>query len=224
MNISQYIDDNLDELIDDIGDGQTLSFENVLKYSGHKPNIIVEDNENTFVNEDNEAVYENEDTHIDLDDEEDHIQTNSIEEDLEFYLELINIFMKYYNEKFEKHDNFFSGVKDFKKDTSTAMELFFDAIIEFKKLKEKLATDISEIDNEMKDDEESINNITMKFYFNYEDKEKIKNLFDTWEHQIYCLEINKQKIICPSLIICLNYIKNNNLINNKWQIFNLRDN
>ncbi len=146
----------------------------------------------------------------------------SEDDGMSFYFGLMNVFMKHYNNKFEKHDNFFTGIKDSLKDTSNPMELFFESIIEFKQLKTSIIKDIE--DEEIKDNDESVNNLTLKFYFNYEDKQKIAGLFDMWEGQIYCLEFINQKIIFPSLIVCLNYIVVNNLTNKDWTIFNLRDN
>lgn len=148
---------------------------------------------------------------------------NNPDTDTKFYFGLMNIFMKYYNEKFEKQHNFFSGIKDFQKDTSNPMELFFDAIIEFKMLKENIVNGLPEND-EVRDSDDSITTMAMKFYFNSDQKQKITNLFEMWEGQIYCLEYGPSKIISPSLIVCLNYIMVNELVNNEWTIFNLKDN
>ena len=160
------------------------------------------------------------------DQEEDELESESEEKtdsDTKFYFSLMNIFIKYYNDKFEKQDNFFTGIKDFQKDTSNPMELFFDAIIEFKMLKENILSGLPE-DDEVRDSDDSINNMAMKFYFNNNQKEKITNLFEMWEGQIYCLEYGKDKIISPSLIVCLNYIMVNELVDTNWTIFNLKDN
>ncbi len=130
--------------------------------------------------------------------------------------------MKYYNEKYEKQHNFFTGIKDFPKDTSNPMELFFDAKIEFKMLKDNIISGLPE-DDDVKDNDESITNMAMKFYFTSDQKEKITNLFEMWEGQIYCMEYDNKKIISPSLIVCLNYIMVNELVNCEWTIFNLKD-
>lgn len=153
---------------------------------------------------------------------DDNICVQGVDDGMSFYFGLMNVFMIHYNNKFEKHDNFFTGIKDNLKDTSNPMELFFESIIEFKQLKISIIKDIE--DDEIKENEESVNNLTLKFYFDYDDKQKIYNLFEIWEGQIYCLQFNDNKIISPSLIVCLNYIVVNNLINKDWTIFNLRDN
>jgi hypothetical protein len=133
--------------------------------------------------------------------------------------------MLYYNEKFEKSDNFFSGVQNVDMDTSNQMELFFEAIIEFKNLKSKISKDIELNDKNdvILENENSLNNITMKFIFNETQEDKIKYLFDLWEGQIYCLNISSEKFFTPSLIVCLNYIQTNNLEFGTYNIFNLRN-
>jgi hypothetical protein len=156
--------------------------------------------------------------------EKKNLDINCVQEDsndIGFYFRLMNVFMKHYNNKFEKADNFFTGVKDLQKDTSNPMELFFEAIIEYKQLKESILKDIE--DDEIKENDESLNNLTMKFYFINSEKDKISNLFNIWEGQIYCLEYKNQKIVSPSLIVCLNLIMENNLFDKEWTIFNLRD-
>jgi hypothetical protein len=208
MDITKYINDNLDEIIDD----PDLFIENALNNNSYN------DNEDDYNDDNIDELYENLKNHKEKDD--DQVNDNNVDVDIDFYYNLINIFMIYYNDKYEKKEHFFSGISDVNKDTSSAMELFFDAILEFKQLKEKLVKDF---DDDVKEDENLINSIILKFYFDYEDKVKIENLFDIWEGQIYYMEIDKKKIIFPSMIICLNYIYRNNLINSKWSIFNLRN-
>ncbi len=160
------------------------------------------------------------------------------ETDNEFYFSLINVFMKYFNEKFEKTVNFFSGIKDYNKDTSNQMELFFEAILEFKQLKENIMKEyenipITKTESEIETEtDENINNkvneITLKFIFSEDHPEKIQYLFENWKNQIYCLTINldknKIKLFSPSIIVCLNYILENNLdVQDNWNIFNLRE-
>ena len=126
-----------------------------------------------------------------------------------YYYNLINIFIKYYNNKFDKIENFFVGVKDINKDTSNQMELFFDAIIEYKIVKEKLNLDDFE---------------TMKIIYNNTiDSEKILELFDKCSGQIYSLEYNDTKYISPSLVICLNYIYENKISDEYWDIYTMRN-
>jgi hypothetical protein len=128
-------------------------------------------------------------------------------EDPEYYFKFINIFMKYYNDKYNKNENLFSNIEDKHKDTNSALELFFEAIMEFKDLKEKL-----NIENDLLD----------KYYDS--DSEEILNLMNSYK-QVYCLEIlennkDKKKIITISLIICLNYVLVNKI--KKWNIFILK--
>lgn len=121
--------------------------------------------------------------------------------------------MKFYNEKFNKNENLFSNIENKDKDTNSSLELFFEAIMEFKDLKEKL--NIDEID-------------LLDKYYDY-DSEEIVNLMNSYE-QVYCLEINEdnkkinednKKIITISLIICLNYVLVNKI--EKWNIFMLKN-
>ena len=58
-----------------------------------------------------------------------------------YYIYLINLFIKYYNNKYDKNNNFFDGIKDSNKDTSNLMELFFEAIIELKLVKKYFDTE-----------------------------------------------------------------------------------
>ena len=61
----------------------------------------------------------------------------------DYYFRLLNLFIQYYNEKFNKKDNFFSNnIKNVGNlETTNQMELFFEAIIEYKNLKKKLNLD-----------------------------------------------------------------------------------
>ncbi len=82
--------------------------------------------------------------------------------------------------------------------------MFFEAIMEFKDLKEKLNIDALDL---------------LDKYYDSDSKE-IVNLMNSYD-QVYCLEINEgKKIITISLIICLNYILVNNI--EKWNIFMLK--
>ena len=147
-------------------------------------------------------------------DNENNINNNNDDENYEdddgfYYYNLMNIFIKYYNNKFDKIENFFVGVKNVDKDTSNQMELFFDAIIEYKTVKDKLNLEDIEI---------------MKIiYNNNNDPEKILKLFDEWVGQIYSFEYKDNKYISPSLIICLNYIYENKLIDENWNIYTMRN-
>ena len=125
-----------------------------------------------------------------------------------YFFHLINIFTKYFNNKFNKNEHFFSDIKNLNSDTSNQMELFFDSIIEFKLLKETLKLD---------------NNDCFKIIYSESESEKILEIFSNWNNQIYMFEFDNKKIISPSLLVILNYIYENNIINNDWNIYNLRN-
>jgi hypothetical protein len=204
MDIDKFIDNNLDEILDN-----PAFF------------ISAEQNKNKVVNiyegedlEEEEDIIDFQDVHEMLEkkraiineetnNEKQTIDTSS--EEPEYYFKLINIYMNFYNNKYNKNENLFSNIEDKYKDTNYALELFFEAIMEFKNLKEKL--NIDEID------------LLDKYYDN--DSEEIVNLMNSYE-QVYCLEINEdnKKIITISLIICLNYVLVNKI--EKWNIFMLK--
>jgi len=206
MDIDKFIDDNLEEILDN-------------------PAFFISAEQNTKENKNVVNIYEGEDLeeYDDIDFQEIHemfekkkevIKNNSIKneekdlkennyEDPDYYFKLINIFMKYYNNKYNKNENLFSNIEDKHKDTNSALELFFEAIMEFKDLKEKL--NIDEID------------LLDKYYDS--DSKEIINLMNSYA-QVYCLEINDNKIITISLIICLNYVLVNKI--EKWNIFMLK--
>ena len=196
MDIDKFINDN----IEDILDNQTFF---ISTEPGAKVNIY--EGEDL---EEQEDIIDLQDVHEMLErkkEKEKTIKDNVVEEDPEYYFKLINIFMKFYNNKYNKNENLFSNITDKDKDTNSALELFFEAIMEFKDLKEKL--DIEQID------------LLDKYYDS--DSKEIINLMNSYE-QVYCLEINEdnKKIITISLIICLNYILVNKI--EKWNIFMLK--
>lgn len=127
----------------------------------------------------------------------------------EYFFNLMNIFVKYYNNKFDKVEHFFSNVKDYDKGTTYQMEMFFDSIIEFKMFCEcmKLSGDKA-----------------MEHMYKETEPEKISKLFEKWDKQIYMFELGELKLFTPSLIICLNYIYDKNILDSDWNIYNLRDN
>ena len=203
MDIDKFIEDNLDEILDNPTLFINSEQEKEIKKKVIKSHDIIDNtNEDECLDEiiDYQDLYELGEKNK-KNKEEDYI------EDTDYYVKLLNIYIKYYNEKFNKKDNLFSNIKNQDKDTNSALELFFEAIIEFKDLKEKLNLD--EID------------LLNKYY--KEDDNEIMNLMNTYE-QVYCLEVNEdkenRKIITISLIICLNYIIINKLDN--WNIFMLK--
>jgi len=205
MDIDKFIDDNIEEILDN-------------------PSFFISKEQTTKENKAiNKNIYEDEDLEeddiIDLQDvhemlerkkeaeknkENDNLENTN--EDPEYYFKFINTYMIYYNNKYNKKENLFSNIENKEKDTNSALELFFEAIMEFKDLKEKL--NIDEID-------------LLDKYYDSESNEII-NLMNSYE-QVYCLEINenKKKIITISLIICLNYILVNKI--EKWNIFMLKN-
>jgi hypothetical protein len=106
-----------------------------------------------------------------------------------YYFNLLNIFIKYYNDKYNKNENFFTNIKDIDKDTTPQMELFYEMIIEY---------------NLLKEDVEGNKGIC--------DKEDVHKLIKNPKYQqVYCLELpNKECIYSPSLLICLNYLIEHN--------------
>lgn len=136
--------------------------------------------------------------------------TNLIENDDGYYFfNLMNIFVKYYNNKFDKVEHFFSNINNIEKDTTSQMELFFDAILEFKMMVEKMGLN---------------NDEAMKQLYKESEPEKISAMFEKWNLQIYMFELDELKLFSPSLIVCLNYIFEKNILNLDWNIYNLRDN
>jgi hypothetical protein len=223
MDLEKYINDNLDELIDDdniiIKNDINIDIDidiDINKISEKNNFNLEEDNED--LEEDNDDLYEQlyyktiskiNNIKKENEDNEDNQDNNKLDEedDLFYYFNLINIFTKYYNEKYDKKDNFFTGIVDKEKDTSVLMELFFEAIIEFKSIKSKL----------------EIENFQLLNYM-LEDREKLPVLFDEFD-QVYCLElgIENKKIFTVSLIICLNYIYEYDILEKNWKIFNLKE-
>jgi len=209
MDIDKFIDDNIEEILDN--PTFFISPEQITK---ENKNIV---NKNIYEDEDLEEqddIIDLQDVHEMLEKRKEAIKNkenpskeniNEDPEDPEYYFKFINTYMKYYNNKYNKNENLFSNITDKDKDTNSALELFFEAIMEFKDLKEKL--DIEQID------------LLDKYYDS--DSEEIVNLMNSYE-QVYCLEINEdnKKIITISLIICLNYILVNKI--EKWNIFMLK--
>ena len=223
-------DEENQEIIDDendfLGELHQKKYENKL----HKTNIIKmikEIKQNDLENIEN---YENKYNIID--------EINLPEEDIdsgEYYFNLINIFNKYYNNKYDKIEHFFSNIKDIETGTSNQMEMFFDAIMEYKIVENKFGLNIEHVD---KTDENKLAEITPNIISTYNksliseiiydenETEKIRWMFENWENQIYMFELEgKNKIIMysPSLLACFNYIYQNNIFDENWNIYNLRD-
>ena len=208
MNINKFIEDNLDDILDNpeyfINEKIELNKEeNPIETWNIIDNTNEDKGEDEYIigNMDYEDFYE-------LKEKQNKIQEENIIEDSDYYFQLLNLYIKYYNEKFNKNENLFYNIKNIESDTNSALELFFEAIIEFKHLKDKLNLD--EID------------LLDKYY--KENDNEIMNLMNS-DDQVYCLEIESNnklnKIITFSLIICLNYVLVNKI--NNWKIFILKD-
>ena len=126
-----------------------------------------------------------------------------------YFFNLMNIFIKYYNNKYDKTEHFFSNINNIENDTTSQMELFYDAIMEYKMMSEQM-----ELDNDE----------AMKQIYTESEPEKISLMFEKWNKQIYMFELDELKLFSPSLIVCLNYIFEKNILNLSWNIYNLRDN
>ena len=199
MDIDKFINDNIYEILDN----HTFFISEEQNTKENKNIINIYEGEDL---EEDDDIIDLQDVHEMLEKKKEAIK-NQDTEDPEYYFKLINTFMKYYNDKYNKNENLFSNITDKDKDTNSALELFFEAIMEFKDLKEKLNIEIDLLD---------------KYYDS--DSEEILNLMNSYE-QVYCLEIlennkNKKKIITISLIICLNYVLVNKIEN--WNIFMLK--
>jgi len=203
MNIDKFIDDNLEEILDN--HTFFISAEQNTKENRNIINIY----EGEDIEEDDDII-DLQDVHEMLEKKKEIIKNEgkspkeNNNEDPEYYFKLINIFMKYYNDKYNKNENLFSNIVDNHKDTNSALELFFEAIMEFKDLKEKLNIDEPDL---------------LDKYYDSDSKE-IVNLMNSY-NQVYCLEVNEgKKIITISLISCLNYVLVNKI--EKWNIFMLK--
>jgi hypothetical protein len=234
MDINKFINENLDDILNNADEYISKPINNDKKKVSWKEEIeesskiLDNQNEDELTNEELQGElfekYYNKITekeylksigeyNSDEDEKEDKEDTN--EENIsEYKISLLNLFLIHYNEKYEKCENYFSNIKNIEKDTSNSMELFFEALVEFKKIKEEL---------KYEEDEEC-----MDYYFEESDDKNIIEMFDKFpEGQMYCLDYNNKRIISPSILVCLNYLINNkeDLFENKnWNIFNLRDN
>jgi len=231
MDIDKFIDDNLDEILDNptffisteqnknkvvnIYEGEEdleeqddiINYHDVHEMLERKRAIINEENNNEKQNNEKQN---NEKQNNEKQNNKKQSTISTCCDEPEYYFKLINTYMKYYNDKYNKNENLFSNIEDKFKDTNSALELFFEAIMEFKDLKERL--NIDEID-------------LLDKYYDSDSEEIISlNLMNSYD-QVYCLEIleinkDNKKIITISLIICLNYVLINKI--EKWNIFILK--
>jgi len=118
----------------------------------------------------------------------------------EYFEKLFLVFMKYYNEKYNKNETIFTGIDDEKK-TNIQMEFMFKAINDFNNMKELLNVDSMEL---------------MEYI--YKKGEYIENM--KYE-ELYCLDMKNLRLYTPLLINALNYVIVNNI--EEWYIFSLKE-
>jgi len=244
MDIDKFIDDNIEEILDN-------------------PSFFISKEQTTKENKAiNKNIYEDEDLEeddiIDLQDvhemlerkkeaeknkENDNLENTN--EDPEYYFKFINTYMIYYNNKYNKKETEKNKENDNLENTNEDPEYYFKFIntymIYYNNKYNKKENLFSNIENkekdtnsalelffeaimEFKDLKEKLNIDEIDLLDKYYDSEsnEIINLMNSYE-QVYCLEINenKKKIITISLIICLNYILVNKI--EKWNIFMLKN-
>jgi hypothetical protein len=236
MDLDKYINENLDEILDN--SEEYIASEQKTQKTIPKKQVTwkeeIEESSN-IIDMENEDIATMEEIHNELfeeqynkkaekeylkslgeyfSDSDDELDEDKKEQISEHKMNLLNLFLMHYNEKYDKCENYFSNVKNIEKDTSNPMELFFESIVEFKKIKEEL---------KIEDDEEC-----MDYFFEDTDDENIDKMIAQFpEGQLYCLDHYEKRILTPSILICFNYLINNkkNLFEEKrWNIFNLRDN
>lgn len=194
MDLDKYINENYDTIIDDITNNKLDKFDDI-----HE--IINE----TYINELYLKKLE-EESEIKInesdDDQVDYINNNTGDDmDTDYYVDILNMYTMYYNKKYCKTNNFFTNVEN-DNETNDMQELFYDAMLEYQQVKKIFNEDL---------------------YYNHTDFDKVNKLYDEYNEQIYCLEINKTKIISASLIVCLCYVINNNYKDINWRIFHTRN-
>ena len=109
MDLSKFVEDNLDNLIDDLVDKED--------------NVNNKEEELVGYEELNEELKEN-----------DKIENQKILNE-KYYTLLLNKFMEYYNKRYEDNKNLYSGVKD-DNDTNLQMELFYKSMYKLNDFKE----------------------------------------------------------------------------------------
>lgn len=182
INIEEYINENEDELIDNNYNKQQFV-----------ETIEQDKNEDTEDDEFYDMLHDEYEKEL--------CKKNCIKKDDgecdNYYFKLLNMFIKYYNDKYNKNDNFFSSIKDINKDTTPQMELFYEMIIEYNLLN--------------KNDELSIDEKKDLFINECREEDVHKLIKNPKYQQIYCLELaNKECMYSPSLLICLNYLIEHN--------------
>jgi len=234
MDITKYISENIDKIIDDkdLFLNKKVKFDNIINYDNidekHESEVESEvESELEYSDEDDdEKYYENiqyEEGDIDFDTILKNTLGSEITDDSEYYMNLLNIFTRYYNLKYDKSEHYFSGIKDSESETTSMMEMFYDGMYKYKEYEKKnnlTRDEIMKIYIKKIDFEENQQDIFSKKYFNIE--EELTN-----ENDVYCMEIyqdSKYTIVAPLLFICLNYLIENNIeYDDTVHIFNLHN-
>ena len=217
MDLDNFIEDNINDIIDnslepqpelteqereevenDLEDLQlensemayNLAFKQMMENIEQTP---ADKHEEYYNNLFNQQIEENEDTLFDND----------------HYMNLFNIFVRYYNEKFDKVEHFFSGIEEDGDNAVTSnkcsgmIELFLEAIFELRYIMDHFNID-------------DVNIIMKMIYNEKEDSKIISDILncDDDNNNLYCLEIKEenkdvQKIYSLSLLVCLNYVVEN---------------
>lgn len=267
-------DDKINELIEDENNKKFVAKENQVFYSNLNKNSNINNNSpylndepnlnNVNLNlDDNKSIMETYNKMLDgsniendfsmLNDEH-NIKDNLnnkfsdeyVRDDGFYYIHILAIFTKYFNNKFDKNQHFFAGIQDQIKDTNDLMELFIGSTTEYKYIKNInpkfnlcfyfLKEEYDEVNNIIIDEDEDddnedkikLNEILKNKKKELEIKKKerdddIYNLFSDQYNQVYMLECVNGSIYTPSLFICMNYIFDNNLITTEWNIFNMKN-
>jgi hypothetical protein len=159
-----------------------------------------EKEENEENNEDDNEDYINYEELIDEEPDTNASELSNLKiEELKFYQSLINTYMIYYNEKYDKNETIISNVKN---ETNPQMELFYEAIFNYTKYGEK-------------------NNIQPEEILNIIYEKEEYNLKNIEHEELYCLDMCEKKMYSPLLIVCLSYVVENNI--KTWKIYSLKN-
>jgi len=215
FDTSAYIDENLDDIIQ-----QSLE-------PPHAPERLEEELEET-----EELMYENAELYHELSERRHDAELSQHESefreffqqgeaeqetaediDVEHLFSLLNIFTKYYNEKYDRVENYFTGIHE-NAESSQMMELFLEAIFEYTGLMQHF--DIED------------NPTMMTMFYPESDKATIESILNESTHMLYQCEIRipnakPLRIYSTSLLVCLNYIVENGFGENEWYVFTLTE-
>ena len=118
-SIDSYINDNLNNIIDDIND------DSLLYNIDNDENISNDEEDKDIIDHYKEELINN-----------DKIINQEIANE-KYYTDLINTFMTHYNNKYNKKENFFSNINE-ENETNSQMEIFYESKYELIGIKEKL--------------------------------------------------------------------------------------